>query len=170
NIQLALWQMENELTPLVTDEATRPYFHYLSFYPAEGAYSSMFNDPQAGDALLPSPLLIGQAAAVIVHFQFEPDGTLTSPQVPRGDFRRLAEDKLVPAAELEAAEQRLARLGAIASRDTLLPLLPRPETAPRQAVSREYMYANEAWASQNVANREQYEQRSENQQQVLDRK
>lgn len=170
NIQLALWQMENELTPLVTDEATRPYFHYLSFYPAEGAYSSMFNDPQAGDALLPSPLLIGQAAAVIVHFQFAPDGTLTSPQVPTGDLRRLAEDKLVSAADLEAAEQRLARLGAIASRDTLLPLLPRPETTPRQAVSREYMYANEAWASQNVANREQYEQRSENQQQVLDRK
>ena len=120
--------------------------------------------------MLPSPLLLGNASLVVVHFQFEPDGTLTSPQVPRGDFRRLAEDKLVPAAELEAAEQRLARLGAIASRDTLLPLLPRLEGTSLAAVAREYLYANEAWASQNLANREQYDLRSENQQQMLDRK
>ena len=34
-IRLALWRMESEITPIVAQEAARPYFHYQPFYAAE---------------------------------------------------------------------------------------------------------------------------------------
>ncbi len=43
-----------------------------------------------GELLLPSPLLVEPLPYVLVHFQFEPEGRLTSPRVPPAAQRRLA--------------------------------------------------------------------------------
>ena len=161
NINVALWQMDSELSPLVTDEATRPYFHYLSFYPAEGAYTRMFNEIDKGDVLVPSPLLTNVSDQIVVHFQFEPDGDLTSPQAPKGNMRDLAETRYISGADVERAQQRLALIAQITKREELIAMLPERKVDLRDPVIPDMVYADDAWAAQNEMNKGAYEQRAD---------
>jgi signal transduction histidine kinase len=125
SLQLALWRLDSELAPLVAEEATRPYFAYSSFYPAERAYTAMFAEIQKGDVLVPSPLLTYQSSRVLIHFQVGPDGLLRSPQVPTGNMRDLAEARyLSPETAVESA-RRLAELDRIIDRGALAAALDR---------------------------------------------
>ena len=40
-IRVALARMESRLSPILSREAARPYFHYASFYGADEAYTRM---------------------------------------------------------------------------------------------------------------------------------
>jgi signal transduction histidine kinase len=115
NVQLALWRMDSSLAPLIAEEGTRPYFAYTAFYPAERAYTQMFEAVEKGDVLVASPLLAFRPPQVRLHFQFGPDGRLTSPQAPEGNMRDLAESQFVPGDEIEAAARRLGELGRAVS-------------------------------------------------------
>lgn len=123
-VRLALWRMDSLLTPIIAREAGRPYFHYRSFYPAERAYTRMWQPVGPGDVLVPSPLLDfgagdGEAGRglVLLHFQVEPDGAVTSPQAPTGNMLDLAESGFVAPQAIRAAEALLAELGgALAGR------------------------------------------------------
>ena len=161
NTRLALWQMDGELAPLVSDEAARPYFQYVPFFPAEGAYTRMFNDMQEGDVLLPSPLLRNQVPQIVVHFQFEPDGTLTSPQVPRGEWRTMAALRFLSQQQIDDAAKQLARVRAATSREQLLNLLPERKLELRDPVLPEMVLADESWAAQNTVNQAEYQQRAD---------
>ena len=81
NVRLALWRMESSLAPLLPQESARPYFVYSAFYPSGRAYSCMFDEPQAGESLVPSPILTRVPEQVLLHFQISPDGEFTSPQI-----------------------------------------------------------------------------------------
>jgi len=109
NVQLALWRMDSALAPLLAEESARPYFTYNAFYPAERAYTQMHQVVNQGDVLVASPLLTFASPRILLHFQFGPDG-LTSPQVPEGAQRELAETRLLPPEQRRIAEQRLADL------------------------------------------------------------
>src|SRR3954467_15089847 len=87
NVRLALWRMDSTLSPLIVQESSRPYFTYNPFYAAERAYNRMFNELKTGEVLVPSPLLAQSSTNVLLHFQYGPDGLLTSPQVPTGENR-----------------------------------------------------------------------------------
>ncbi len=63
NLQLALWRMDSALAPLIAEEGMRPYFTYTAFYPAERAYTHMFEVVEKGDVLVASPLLDLRLAA-----------------------------------------------------------------------------------------------------------
>ncbi len=135
NVRLALWRMDSALTPLIARESGHPYFAYTAFYPAERAYTRMFAEIRHGEILLPSPLLTHRAARVLLYFQFEPGGELTSPQAPQGNMRDLAEARgYVTPETIEKANARLARLKALTSPTELLSLLPRSRPSPGQAV------------------------------------
>jgi signal transduction histidine kinase len=83
NMRLALWRMDSTLAPLIAQESSRPYFTYNSFYPANRAYNRMFAEPPVkGEALVPSPLLTESVTNVLLHFQVQPGGGITSPQAP----------------------------------------------------------------------------------------
>ena len=56
-VQLALWQMESTLLPIINGEMGTPYFYYRSFYPAEGAYTRMWEEVPPDAVLVASPLL-----------------------------------------------------------------------------------------------------------------
>ena len=88
SVRLALWRADATLAPLVTQESLAPWLAYRPFLPNRQ----------------PSPFLAAATPHVLVHFQFEPDGRMTSPEVPppggarypgsrarcrRLDFRRL---------------------------------------------------------------------------------
>ncbi len=139
-VRLALWRMDSAVSPLVAQENARPYFHYSSFYPAERAYGQMFAAPAPGEVLIPSPLLTGRIQHVLVHFQADPRGRFSSPEVPEGELKRLAQRSGVDEAAFEEFSARLGRLRQVLSPERLAagfpgtppdqPIPVRVETAP----------------------------------------
>ncbi len=127
-VRLALWRMDLALAPLIAQESVRPYFAYTAFLPVDRAYSRMFNDRGGGEMLIPSPLLSQRPPSVRVHFQFEPDGQLTSPQVPVQSNFKLAVPNHVSNEAVERARAELDRVAELVDRNKLLALL--PESAP----------------------------------------
>jgi signal transduction histidine kinase len=116
NVRLALWRMDSALAPLLVQESSRPYFTYTAFFPAERAYDKMFRPVSGKEALLPSPLLTQTSSNVLLHFQYGPEGTLTSPQVPaRQDLARAHADP----SQLELASKRLTDLRRLVSPHSL---------------------------------------------------
>jgi signal transduction histidine kinase len=119
NLQLALWRMDSALAPLIAEESARPYFSYSPLYPAERAFTNMFAEIQRGDVLVPSPLLTFSSPQIRLHFQFGPNGRLSSPQVPAGNMRDLAESRYLPPERIELAARRLEELARLVSRREL---------------------------------------------------
>ena len=112
-IRLALWRMDSALATFVVEESARPYYAYDSFHAAERAYTKGYASIKQGDVVVPSPLLTYLPTNVLVHFQFGEDGTLTSPQVPLGNQRALAERSYTTRANIETAALRLQQLARI---------------------------------------------------------
>ncbi|MCK4415140.1 MAG: HAMP domain-containing histidine kinase [Candidatus Eisenbacteria sp.] len=110
SIRLALWRMDSGLATLIARESARPYFDYSSFYPAERAYARMFAPLRAGEVLIPSLLLTQDPPHIRLHFQLHPDGALSSPQVPRGSLRDLAEIRFTTSAQIGESSELLAEL------------------------------------------------------------
>ena len=90
-VRLALWRMDAWLGPRLRDEANRPYYEYLPFYPQERAYTKILNEIEPGEVYSPSPLLTFESDIFPLHFQVGAAGDVTSPQVPQGNWRDLAE-------------------------------------------------------------------------------
>jgi signal transduction histidine kinase len=130
NLQLALWRMDSALAPLMADESARPYFAYSALYPAERAFTRMFAEIQKGDVLMPSPLLTFTSPQIRLHFQYGPDGSLSSPQVPSGNMRDLAEARYLSPDLFERASTRLDELAKLVSRDGLAAGLAPDEPSP----------------------------------------
>jgi len=124
NVRLALGRMEQNLTALVVRESGRPYFWYSAFYPAERAYTNMFNPIARGEVLVPSPLLTEPLQDVLLHFQIDPAGEFTSPQVPTGNLRDLAEGAFLSQRQIERNAARLRQLRERVNRSGLLSRLP----------------------------------------------
>src|SRR6185503_11573084 len=117
-VRLALWRMDSALAPLILQESSRPYFTYSSFFPADRAYEKMFGPVANKDVLLPSPLLM-QTTNVLLHFQYGPEGVLTSPQVPAPARRKLAEAHL-NSEQIELSSKRLTELQRLVKPDALV--------------------------------------------------
>ncbi len=129
-VRLALWRMDSALAPLIARESGRPYFAYRSFYPAQRGYTRMFAEARAGELLAPSPLLTEEPEHIFNYFQFEPDGKLTSPQVPGENVRLATKTGYTTPEKIEASAERLAALQALVSRRALMELLPPDEPRP----------------------------------------
>jgi len=117
NVRLALWRMDSALMPLVGQESARPYASYQAFYLAHPLAAS--KDKRQPD-LVPSPLLTYRSPHLILHFQIDGDGRITSPQVPTGNLRRIAEAGHRKAEDIHADAARLADLRKLVQRDELL--------------------------------------------------
>ena len=61
--RLALWRVDSLAGPILAAEAAQPYFAYSSFYPADRAYTRMFNAIDRGEVLVASPLLVQRGEA-----------------------------------------------------------------------------------------------------------
>lgn len=128
NIRLALWRMDSSFAPVVIEESSRPFFTYRSFYVAGRAYDAMYSQIRGGQVLVPSPLLTLEAEPILLHFQIEPEGVVTSPQAPRGNMRDLAEAEYTTAEKINAATARLARLRRLFNEDALVAEFDQQET------------------------------------------
>jgi signal transduction histidine kinase len=119
NVQLALWRMDSALAPVMAEESVRPYFVYSPLYPAQRAFTRMFAEIERGDVLMPSPLLTFTSPRIRLHFQYGPDGRLSSPQVPAGNMRDLAEERYLRPELIDRAARRLDELARLVSRNDL---------------------------------------------------
>jgi signal transduction histidine kinase len=122
-VRLALWRMDSAMAAMIIRESARPYFAYTAFYPVGRAYTRMFAEIKPDEILVPSTLLTYESPSILLHFQFDPSGRLTSPQAPRGNQRDLAETGYLSHERIIAAAERLDRLKAILKRETLLATL-----------------------------------------------
>ena len=81
NVRLALWRIDSALSPILAQESARPSIAYKMFIPPGGtAGQTPGGGAKTEDIASASPSM---APDVLVHFQFEPDGQLTSPSIPR---------------------------------------------------------------------------------------
>lgn len=113
SLRLALWRMDSMFAPTLALEASRPYFHYQSFYVPERSYTSMFLPHKPDEVLVPSPLLVETSPFVLLHFQLDESQRLTSPQAPESNDRDIAEAYYVAPERVIESERRLARLSSL---------------------------------------------------------
>lgn len=119
NLRLALWRMDSVIAPIIAQEAARPYFHYLSYYPEQRAFTRVWEPVLPGEVIVPSPLVEGTPPFVQLHFQVGPTGVVYSPQVPRGNDRDLAESEPGGAERVERYERALNRLATFVAFESL---------------------------------------------------
>ncbi|HMP78727.1 MAG TPA: HAMP domain-containing sensor histidine kinase [Pirellulaceae bacterium] len=100
-IGYALWRMDWLLTPLVAQEAARTHWMYQSFMrvPSESGSD--------GQYAWPSPLLMQPSPFVVLHFQIDQDGQVSSPQSPPEAELPLVVACGVPPDSLADNQQRL---------------------------------------------------------------
>ena len=136
DVRLVISRLDSMLAPLIMQENARPYFLYRAFYSPQRAYTEMYAPIESNKILVPSPLLTHRSPHVLLHFQVNPDGTITSPQVPQSNMRDVAESQFTSHEDIIAAQERLTSLTQSMTRDTLLAALP-PELTPLQRVERQ---------------------------------
>ena len=115
NVRLALWRMDSALAPIVAQESAQPVSAYRSADPA-------------GDSarrLSPSAFLAYPSPFVRVHFQFGPDGRLSSPEVPARPIPSASPEGRSFQA-IEAFSRRLEHLARTVKPDQLMARLPAP--------------------------------------------
>lgn len=109
-LRLALWRMDSWLSPQLAREAMRPAADYRAFPPAGAAWTRGLARLPKDEVVVPSPLLGFRSELFVLHFQLDARGTLSSPQVPTGNERDLAEANGMDPAAIDACAQRLERL------------------------------------------------------------
>lgn len=134
-VRLALWRMDSEMLPLIVRESRRPYYVYQPFYPADRAYNRMLEEIRPGEIILPSPLLTQRSRYIVLYFQMDSGGELTSPQVPTGVMRKHAEAKYTTGERIESASRRLAELKRLIQRQRVRRELARTRS-PHEATDR----------------------------------
>ena len=78
-VNSALWRMDTMLAPLLAQEASRPFHAYWPISPETAGVA---------DSAAPlSPLLVQPSEFVILHFQYDAHGRVSSSQVPAGHPR-----------------------------------------------------------------------------------
>jgi signal transduction histidine kinase len=125
NIRLALWRMDSAIGPLIAQENSRPYAVYEPFYMVDGAYTRLYAPIEAGRVLIPSPLLAFESPLIRLHFQFDREGRLSSPQAPHGNALDLAEVRYLKHEQVRAAYALLDDLSHRVDRRVLLARLER---------------------------------------------
>jgi hypothetical protein len=90
-VRLALWRMDSAAGALVFAESARPPNQFKDFHEADQLYTNSFQLVQKGQVIVPSPLLNEIPAHVNLYCNIDAEGMVTSPQVPFGNNRDLAE-------------------------------------------------------------------------------
>ena len=136
DVRLALGRMDTMLAPLILQENARPYFLYRSFYSPQRAYTEMYAPIEFAKIRVPSPLLTYRSPYTKLHFQIDPSGEITSPQVPQGNMRDVAESQFASHETVAAADALFAQLKQAITRDALLAALP-SDLTPMQKLERQ---------------------------------
>ncbi|MBL9140991.1 MAG: HAMP domain-containing histidine kinase [Phycisphaerae bacterium] len=111
-VRQVLWRMDSWLAPRLAREAARTWFEYESYYPQLMAYNRALEPLNAGEVVLPSPLLDFTSDDLPLHFQYRDGVGFTSPQVPAEVY---TSQEIVGCRPVPADPVRSARLAALAA-------------------------------------------------------
>ncbi len=109
-VRLALSRMDTAASGVLVLENQRPPEHYQAFFGPADLFTNTFQQVSPGLVVQPSPLLSDPPEFVRLHFEVNAVRQLSSPQVPTGNQRDLAEVSGVTAEELDLAAARLESL------------------------------------------------------------
>ena len=112
-VRLALSRMDTAAAGVLVLENQRPPEHYQAFFSPGDLFTNTFQSVTSGLVVQPSPLLSEPPEFVQLHFEVAAGKSLSSPQVPTGNQRDLAEVSGVTAEELDHASTRLRVLDAL---------------------------------------------------------
>lgn len=118
-VRLGLWRMDGRLATWLATEAARPYFEYSAYYPLDRPYNALLEPIREGEFLVKSPLLTFESALLLLHFQVDAEGVISSPQVPLSNQRELALDTCIGPTRFESKAGILGDLVARVDRDML---------------------------------------------------
>ncbi len=135
-VRLALWRMDSALALLLAQENARPWSDYDAFHPAERAFTKRQTVFPPGEVLVPSPLLGNAVSNVLLHFQFGPDGSFSSPEIPAPTEGRLAGNVTLAAGSSELWAARLLKLEGLMAQSGQVPK--RPALAMDPVLARRY--------------------------------
>jgi signal transduction histidine kinase len=108
--RLALWRLDSRMASIIAAENARYPYEYDAFFPLESTYTRMLTQISRGEILVPSPLLTLDNHYIKLHFQYDQSGKLSSPQVPEGNMRDLAEAAYVQHEDITRRETDLNRM------------------------------------------------------------
>ena len=112
-VRLALSRMDTAASAMLVIENQRPPEHFQPFFEPEELFTNTLQSVGAGLVMQPSPLLSDPPEFVQLHFELWADQALTSPQVPTGNLRDLAEASGITSEELGRAAVDLGKLKAL---------------------------------------------------------
>jgi signal transduction histidine kinase len=124
DVRVALWRIDTQMSAFVAQESARSPDAWQPFGLNSLTDNSRTRARRAPAEPVPSPLLSHPLPAVLVYFQRDTAGELSSPQVPTGPLRARAVPAVVSAEQVELYQERLARLGGLVNFDELLACLP----------------------------------------------
>ncbi|MCB1097266.1 MAG: HAMP domain-containing histidine kinase [Verrucomicrobiae bacterium] len=151
-VRLALWRMDSTAGALVIAENARPANHFRDFHPADQAYTNTYQILQKGSVILPSPLLSDIPDHTKLYCQLNTEGTLTSPQVPSGNSRDLAEQNYVTQEEINDAAALLEKARTI---------FPAPAVAATPDIPVVTIEQQSDWSVQQVKSSDEFISRSQ---------
>jgi len=132
DINRALWRMDTWLTPLIAQEAARPYYAYRTVYTMP--VGSQGNGTKGSATTVKqevSPLIVNPSQHVLLNWQITEKDQITSPQHPADEqIRRIAIDNGATLDSIDVNGQRLEQLGGQIDYKQLWAILPEENLPP----------------------------------------
>ncbi len=149
--RLAISNMEAWLLPLLSREADREPQQYQPFYRLGTAFNEKLLNPISLEQLVvPSPLLVSSDNFVLVHFEIDQNGLLSSPEVPtRPSYVDLAEAAGVTQSQIKKATNDLKRV------EEILRPLSNKQSLLARVTEMEHFYTIGRQRSQDIAAQQQ---------------
>ncbi|MGE5194884.1 MAG: sensor histidine kinase [Deltaproteobacteria bacterium] len=123
-VRVALWRMDTLMSAFVAQESARSADAWQPFGLNPLAEGPKSRGKRAPAEPVASPLLTQPLPQILVYFQRDAAGELTSPQVPTGPWRERAVPAIVSAEQVDLYQQRLERLRGLVDFSELLACLP----------------------------------------------
>ena len=109
-VRLALSRMDTAASAMLVIENQRPPEYYQAFYQPQVLFTNTLQSVDGKLVTQPSPLLSDPPKFIQLHFEVWAHRDMTSPQVPVGNHRDLAEASGITSEEIELSTQRLQQL------------------------------------------------------------
>lgn len=147
-VNRALWRMDSVLMPIVAREVARPYFFYGPVRPEHKP-----GEQERVTASLPP------GDFVLLHFQWELNGEITSPQAPPAKDRAWALAHGADASVMATCQKRLTELQGCVAPQELVALLPEQMLPATETIAVEQVAALEQGNNQYFDNDSYAQQR-----------
>lgn len=109
-VRLSLARMDTVGSDLLVLENMNPPMFYRPYFSPSDIFTNQLQDVEKGIVLQPSPLMSGPGEMIHLHFEIDPAGQISSPQIPRGNQLERAVVSGLDESRIRVAASRLETL------------------------------------------------------------